>query len=91
VLKIIILTIVMFILFSVGASAFTADSAMAQQMSPEDAAASGVLLLVVSFIDTLILTYFILRSRLSGLRLMVVVALVFYGVKTFTSIVEVCT
>jgi hypothetical protein len=88
VLKVIILTIVMFILFSVGASAFTADSAMAQQMSPEDAAASGVLLLVVSFIDTLILTYFILRSRLSGLRLMVVVALVFYGVKTFTSIIE---
>lgn len=88
VLKIIILTIVMFILFSVGASVFTTDSAMAQQMSPEDAAASGVMLIVVSFIDTLILTYFILRSRLRGLRLMVVVALVFYGVKTFISIIE---
>jgi hypothetical protein len=87
-LKIIILTIVMFILFSVGASVFTTDSAMAQQMSPEDAAASGLMLLIVSFIDTLILAYFILRSRLRGLRLMVVVALVFYGVKTFTSIIE---
>jgi len=88
VLKIVVLTTVMFILFSVGASVFTADSAMAQQMSPEEAAASGLGLFIVSFIDTLILTYFILRSRLRGLRLMVVVALVFYGVKTFTSIIE---
>jgi len=87
-LKIIILTIVMFILFSVGGSVFMADSAMAQHMSPEEAAASSVMLLVVSFIDTLILTYFILRSRLRGLRLMVIVALVFYGVKTFTSSIE---
>ncbi len=87
-LKIIILAIVMFVLFSVGASIFTADSTMAQQMSPEDAAEAGLMLLIVSFIDTLILTYFILRSRLRGLRLMVVVALVFYGVKTFTSIIE---
>ena len=87
-LKIIVLTIVMFILWTVGASIFTADSALAQQMSPEDAAASGLMLIVVSFIDTLILTYFILRSRLRGLRLMVTVSLVFYGVKTFLSIIE---
>jgi hypothetical protein len=88
VLKIIVLTIVMFVLFSVGASVFTADSAMAQQMSPEESAASGARLLVVCLIDTVVLTYFIKRSRLSGLRLMVVVALVFYGVKTFISIIE---
>jgi hypothetical protein len=88
VLKIVVLTIVMFILFSVGAGVFAADSAAAQQMSPEEAAASGLGLLVVSLIDTMILTYFILRSRLRGLRLMVVVALVFYGVKTFTSMIE---
>lgn len=87
-LKIIVLTIVMFILWTVGSAIFTANSAMAQQMSPEDAAASGLLLIVVSFIDTLILTYFILRSRLRGLRLMVTVSLVFYGVKTFLSIIE---
>ncbi|MFL7813882.1 MAG: hypothetical protein AB8I40_09435, partial [Anaerolineales bacterium] len=35
-----------------------------------------------------ILTYFILRSRLRGLRLMVTVSLVLYGVKTFLSIIE---
>ena len=88
VLKVIGLTLVMFILFTVGASVFTANSAMAQQMSPEEAAASSSRLIVVCLIDTVILTYFILRSRLSGWRLMVVVALVFYGVKTFISIIE---
>jgi len=87
-LKVIVLTIVMFILWMVGSGIFTADSALAQQMSPEDAAASGLMLIIISFIDTLILTYFILRSRLRGLRLMVTVSLVFYGVKTFLSIVE---
>ena len=86
--KVIGLAIAMFILFSVGASVFTANSAMAQQMSPEESAASGARLLVVCLIDTVVLTYFIKRSRLSGLRLMVVVALVFYGVKTFISIIE---
>ena len=87
-LKVIVLTIVMFILWMVGSGIFTADSALAQQMSPEDAAASGLMLIVVSFIDTLILTYFILRSRMRGLRLMVTVSLVFYGVKTFLSVIE---
>ncbi|MEJ2304735.1 MAG: hypothetical protein P8Y14_24695, partial [Anaerolineales bacterium] len=81
-LEIIVLTIVMFILWTIGASIFTTNSALAQQMSPDDAAASGLMLIVVSFIDTLILTYFILRSRLRGLRLMVTVSLVLYGVKT---------
>ena len=87
-LKIIVLTIVMFILWTVGSSIFTADSALAQQMSPEDAAAAGMMLIVVSFIDTLILTYYILRSRSRGLRLMVTVSLVLYGVKTFLSVIE---
>jgi hypothetical protein len=87
-LKIIVLTIVMFILWTVGAGIFTADSALAQQMSPEDAAASGLMLIIVSFIDTLILTYFILRSRMRGPRLMITVSLVFYGVTTFLSIIE---
>jgi hypothetical protein len=57
-------------------------------MSPDESTRSALALLGVCLIDTLILTYFILRSRLSGLRLMVVVALVFYGVKTFTSMLE---
>ncbi|MFN2112632.1 MAG: hypothetical protein ACK2TT_05910 [Anaerolineales bacterium] len=87
-LKVIVLTMVMFVLWTIGTSIFSADSALAQQMSPEEAAAAGMMLIVVSFIDTLILTYFILRSRLRGLRLMVTVSLVLYGVKTFLSIIE---
>jgi len=87
-LKVIVLTMVMFVLWTIGTSIFSADSALAQQMSPEDAAAAGMMLIVVSLIDTLILTYFILRSRLRGLRLMVTVSLVLYGVKTFLSIIE---
>ena len=85
--KIVVLTIVMFILFSIGPAVFTAQLA-GTEMSPEESAMSALALLVVCLIDTMILTYFILRSRLSGLRLMVVVALVFYGVKTFTSTLE---
>lgn len=85
--KIVVLTVVMFILFSAGSGIFTAQLS-ATEMSPEESATSALGLLVVSIIDTMILTYFILRSRLSGLRLIVVVALVFYGVKTFTSMLE---
>jgi hypothetical protein len=85
-LKIVALTIVMFILFSVGSAVFTAE--LEAEMSPEASEMSAIWLLVVCLIDTVILTYFILRSRLNGLRLMVIVALVFYGVKTFTSMLE---
>jgi len=60
----------MFIVFTVGANFFAAYTTIAQQMTPEEAAASGMLLLVVCFVDTVILTYLILRSQLNGLRLM---------------------
>lgn len=86
-LKIVTLTLVMFILNAVGDALFSAQS-VATEVNSEESTMSALGLLVVCLIDTLILTYFILRSRLSGLRLMVVVALVFYGVKTFTSMLE---
>jgi hypothetical protein len=85
VVKIIVLTVVMFVL-SYGSDLF-AQSATTE-MNPDKLAASALPYLIVSLIDTVILSYFILRSRLHGLRLMVVVALVFYGVKTFTSMLE---
>jgi len=83
--KILILTIVMFTLYSNGFRELSSGSATMQQVNLEEAAARY---LAVSLVDTMILTFFILRSRLSGLRLMVVVALVLYGVKTFTSMLE---
>jgi hypothetical protein len=75
VLKIVVLAIVMFILLSIESAVFTAQPA-GTDMSPKESGMSALGLLGVCLIDTMILTYFILRSRLSGLRLMVVVALV---------------
>jgi ABC-2 type transport system ATP-binding protein len=83
--KIVVLTIVMFIL-SYGTDIIVGQQAT--EMSPDESMTYALALLVVSLIDTIILTYFILRSRLNGLRLMAVVTLVFYGVKTFTSMLE---
>jgi hypothetical protein len=45
-------------------------------------------LLAVCFLDTLVLTYIILRSRWAGWRLMATVFFVFYGVMTFISQIE---
>jgi hypothetical protein len=45
-------------------------------------------LLAVCFLDTLVLTYVILRSRWSGWRLIATVFYVFYGVMTFISQIE---
>ena len=47
-----------------------------------------VALLAVCFLDTLVLTYIILRSRWTGWRLMATVFFVFYGVMTFMSQIE---
>lgn len=85
--KVIILIIVMFILFSVGTSlgGFQSDTS---QMTREESGMAALALLVVCLIDVLILIYLILRSRLAGVRLMLMVAIVFYGVKTFMSQIE---
>jgi hypothetical protein len=47
-----------------------------------------IALLVVCFLDTLVLTYIILRSRWSGWRLIATVFFIFYGVMTFISQIE---
>jgi len=85
-LKVLALTIVFLVLYFVGSSVFSPIDA--SQMTPEELAIAPMMMLVISLIDTLVLTYLILRSRLTGLRLIAVVAFVFYGVKTFTSAIE---
>ena len=85
-LKVLALTIVFFISFLVGGSIFSPVDPSG--MTPEEMNMAPITILVVSLIDTLILTWLILRSRLYGWRLMAVVAFVLYGVKTFTSIIE---
>jgi hypothetical protein len=93
VLKIAILSVVMFILFSVGTILVGFQSDTTQITSNEtetfaEQATAVLTLLIVCLVDVLILTYLILRSRLVGIRLILLVTLVYYGVKTFMSQIE---
>lgn len=92
ILKIILLTIVMFILFIIGTSLVGFGPENMQTMNEADAAAeqgmAALNLLVVCGIDVLILVWFILRSRLSGFHLVLVTALLYYSIKTFMSQIE---
>jgi hypothetical protein len=63
----------------------TTDASM---MTAEEMSLVPITLLVMSLIDTLLLTWLILRSRLSGLHLIIVIAFILYGVKTFSSMIE---
>ena len=84
VLKVLALTIVLFVCFAI-AGAVIAQPGAPQTAGPAGAAAA---LLAACFLDTLVLTYIILRSRWTGWRLMVAVFVVFYGVMTFMSQIE---
>ena len=91
--KVLLLTIVMFILFSLGASlvGFESDNSQvsaAQSDTSAEQATTALILLLVCLIDVIILTYFILRSRLHGFSLVLVTAIIYYGVKTFMSQIE---
>lgn len=85
VLRVIALTIILFICFAVasGVVGLAGNSQMSEQ------AGAGVLpLLAVCLLETTVLTYLILRSRWAGWRLMAAVFFVFYGVTTFMSQIE---
>jgi len=85
VLRVIALTIILFICFGVAASivGLAGDSQTAGQ-----AGAGAVPLLIVCFLETAVLTYLILRSRWAGWRLIAAVFFVFYGVTTFMPQIE---
>ena len=87
VLKTILLTIWLTVLFMVG-SGLMGPSAEGMQLSPEEQNFAGIALIIVSLIDTLILAWLILRSRLHGWRLMLVVMAAYYGVKIVISQLE---
>jgi hypothetical protein len=85
VLRVIALTIILFICFAVaGGAVGLADNSQAS----EPANASVLRLLAVCLLDTLVLTYLILRSRWTGWRLAAAVFFVFYGVTTFMAQIE---
>jgi hypothetical protein len=86
-LKTVILTIWLTILFMVGSSTM-GPALEGAKLTPAEESFAGIALLVVSLVDTLILAYLILRSRLHGWRLMLVVLAAYYGVKIVISQLE---
>jgi len=87
ILKVIVLTLLMFILMAIGGLLVTPELD-SSQLASASSTSSMLRTLLVCLIDTIILTWFIVRSRLHGIRLMVIAAILFYGVKTFLSIIE---
>lgn len=85
VLKCIALTIILFICFAV-ASGIVGIGGNSQ--ASEQGSASALPLLAVCLLETVVLTYLILRSRWTGWRLIATVFFVFYGVTTFMPQVE---
>jgi hypothetical protein len=83
-LRVVVLTIIMFACFAV-AGGVTGQQGSSQTPGQTGAAAA---LLAVCFLNTLVLTYVILRSRWGGWRLVATVFVVFYGVMTFMSQIE---
>jgi hypothetical protein len=85
VLRIVALTIILFICFGVAAGVV----GLAGNSQTSGQAGPGALpLLAVCFLETIVLTYLILRSHWTGWRLIAAVFFVFYGVTTFMAQIE---
>lgn len=84
-LKVIALTIIMFIFFAVAGGVVGPQG---DSQTSEQAGTAAVALLAVCFLNTGVLTHIILRSRWAGWRLIATVFFVFYGVMTFMSQIE---
>ncbi len=95
--KVVLLTFIHFALYIVvyavivgptTAASSPATLAPAQTAAAEDAVAGLLPMLAVSFLNTLVLTVLILRSRWYGWRLAATVAFIYYTVQTFMSQIE---
>src|SRR5713226_5184756 len=84
VLRVIALTIAFFVCFAVAGGVVGPQGAAS---TGGQAAAAGALL-AVCFLDTVVLTHIIMRSRWTGWRLAAAVFFVFYGTTTFMSQIE---
>ena len=85
-LRLLAATILYFICFAVVSGALLAP--VAAQTGPAEAGSALAALLAVSFIDTAVLAYIILRSRWSGAKLIVTLCVVFFGVNTLMPQIE---
>jgi len=82
VLKLVALTVILFVCYAV------AGGVVRLPANTQDPAAGTLALVVVCVLQTLVLSYLILRSRWSGMRLAATIAFVFYGVATFMPQIE---
>lgn len=95
-LKVLLLTVIHVVLytgvyglmFQPGVAAPGPASPAPAQTAAQDAAASLLPMLAVSFFNTLVLAVVILRSRWNGWRLVAAVAFIYYAVQTFMSQIE---
>lgn len=84
-LRVIALTIVLFICYAVAGGVV---GIQANSQTAEQSGTAGLTLLAVCLLQTIVLAHLIIRSRWAGWRLMAAVFVVFYGVATFMSQIE---
>jgi hypothetical protein len=88
ILKIILLTFVMAVLFVVGSSVLGPPTSAGVSLPLTEVQFAGIAMVLVSLVDTILMTWLILRSRLYGWRLMILAGVIFFGVKTVMSQIE---
>ncbi len=82
-LRVIALTFVLFASYGIGSGA-----AMRGITQPAAGGSAAISLVVVCVLQTIVLSYLIIRSRWSGWRLMLAILFIFYGVATFMPQIE---
>ncbi len=83
-LKLLLLTVLLFVLFSVSSPAV----GLGESSQPVDQMSAAVALLLVSALHAAILSYLVLRAHWTGWRLVAAVFIVYYGTMTFLSQIE---
>jgi len=88
ILKLGLLTILFYLTFMIGNVLLVLPLVSTATLSPTNVTASLLGYAVMALVDTLLVTLFILRSRRGGWRLMLALAVSFYGVMTFMAQIE---
>jgi hypothetical protein len=84
--KILALTLILIVCFAIGAGVAALEQTNQEPVEPE--AGSLLALIIVCLLETLVLTYVVLRSNWSGWKLIGSIFLVFFGVTTFMAQIE---
>ncbi len=84
-IRLVALTVIYFICFAAVSAALLP---VPEQATPDQAGGTLAALLAVSLLNTLVLSYIIIRSRWAGWKLILAVFLVFYGVVTVMGQIE---